>query len=853
MAATIRIQIDSNAGGSGFADAQRGLRDLDDAARKVGGGFSAAKEVVVGALREIGAMAVQAGVEAARAIGGFVADSVQAAGTFEASINGLAAVTGSALADAGFSLDDVSQKALQLGKDTQFSAQEAIQAMTELAKGGVPIQSVMTDATDATLALAAAAGVNLPNAAEIVAKQLGVWSETGVSAAQVTDLLASAANASTVGVEDLALGLAQAGGTAKTAGVSFNEMVTTMAMIAPNFASASDAGTSFKTFLARLIPTTEPAKAAMAELGLYTEETGSAFYDARGQFIGMEAAAELLQTATAGLTEEQRLLAFQTIFGADAIRAAAAIANAGAEGYTAMGSAMEASGGAAAAAAVKQQGYAFAMEQFQGSVETAQIILGSAFLPILTQVITGFTEGVNAVAGFIERFQNIPAAIAASDNPLRTFLNAIGIMIPGAMPYVQQLITVVGAIGPVVTTIAAQAVAGFQSIVSFVQANGPTIGATVTTVFQNIWSFIQTVMPAIQGIVQSAIAFMQGFWTAHGATIVQVWMGAWQAIQGILQVAFGVIQGLMAIFAAAMTGDTAAMNAQIQASNELIWTGIRNFLEGVLNGIAAFFGTSLAEIRSTWDSNLRNLPIIAKLVMDNAIAAFRAALAAAPAIGRAIIDGIKSGLQSALGGLVSAAANAARSALDAAKRALGIRSPSAVFADEIGEPIADGLAQGILDGTNTITTAAESLAQQAVAAAQGALAAIGQPSGVFAERVGKPIAEGLAQGITTGGSAVASAAAALAQQAVGGAQSALAAVGQSLLSAATGDVAGGLPGGGGSPMVSAAQDIWGRAKGGGITNNRSTTNNFTMNVRTNASASTLASDFNLMRALAGAA
>jgi TP901 family phage tail tape measure protein len=103
----------------------------------------------------------------------------------------------------------------------------------------------------------------------------------------------------------------------------------------------SDAGTSLKTFLQRLIPTTKDATKMMVELGLATEDGSSKFFDAQGEFIGMEAAARLLHDATKNLSEEQKFLALNTIFGSDAIRAAAAIAGAGAEGYNEMGQAMK--------------------------------------------------------------------------------------------------------------------------------------------------------------------------------------------------------------------------------------------------------------------------------------------------------------------------------------------------------------------------------------------------------------------------------------------------------------------------------------------------------------------------------
>lgn len=64
-------------------------------------------------------------------------------------------------------------------------------------------------------------------------------------------------------------------------------------------------------------------------------------------------------------------------------------------------------------------------------------------------------------------------------------------------------------------------------------------------------------------------------------------------------------------------------------------------------------------------------------------------------IGRNIITGIISGIASAAGALFDSLANLASSALNAAKNALGIHSPSALFRDEIGRQIPAGMALGI--------------------------------------------------------------------------------------------------------------------------------------------------------------
>lgn len=361
------------------------------------------EQIAIGGLRRVGEMAVNAFANAGAAVGSFIKSSVTAAGDYEASLNRFESVTQTSMAAAGLELGDFSDKFLQLGQDTQFSAGQAADAANELAKGGVPIKTIMGEATEATLSLAAAGEIGLAPAATIVAKQLGVWGDAAGGATAVVDLLAQSANASTVNVDDLALGLANVGGVAKGAGLSFQDTVTAIGLIAPGFSSAADAGTSFKTFLNGLVPTTDSAKDAMRELGLYSDATGSAFYDNQGNFVGMQKASELLATATKDLTKEQKSLALETIFGSDAQRAAIFLSEKGAEGFGDFAKAMEDAGSATDQAALRNRGFNFALESLGGSIETLQIKLGQKLLPILTSIINdGIIPMVNGASKLVD-------------------------------------------------------------------------------------------------------------------------------------------------------------------------------------------------------------------------------------------------------------------------------------------------------------------------------------------------------------------------------------------------------------------------------------------------------------------
>lgn len=381
--------------------------DAGDQAKKGSKGLGFLGEAATGAVRKLGELAVEGLQEVAQAAADFAVDTVKAAGDFEGNMLTFAAVTGDSLEESGQSLEQFRDLFIQIGRDLPVSTAEVQQAAIEMAKGGIEPATIAAGGLRTALDLAGASGVGIAQSAEILAKQLGVWVDSAADAgtksaflAQTADLLSQAANASVVNVDDLALGLANVGGSAKVAGVSFNETVTALALIAPGFSSASDAGTSMKTMLARLQPTTDKAAAAMKDLGLLTGEGLSKFYDSEGAFIGMEKAAGLLQSSLKNLSPAQKEMALNTIFGSDAIRAAAFLADAGSEGYRRMAEDMLKVGSVAQQAAARQQGFNVAVDNVMGSLEAFQLTVGGALLPGLTAFLGTLASGINTITAY---------------------------------------------------------------------------------------------------------------------------------------------------------------------------------------------------------------------------------------------------------------------------------------------------------------------------------------------------------------------------------------------------------------------------------------------------------------------
>lgn len=386
------------------------VNNFSNSTTHAAGHTSGASQIMIGALRQVGTIAVDAFMRAGRAAVGFVSDSISAAGDFESGMNRFSAVAGQALQESGLSLQQFRDQFIQIGKELPVSTSEVQQAAIEMVKGGIEPATIAAGGLRQVIQFAAAADLDLEKASTIAAKALGGWVDQAADAktkadflVHSTDLLAKAANASTVNVDDLALGLYNVQGTAKLAGVSFDETVTALAQLAPSFSSSADAGTSFKAFLSRLQPSTKPAIAAMQGLGLYTEQAGSKFYDASGNFIGMKKASALLQDSLKGLTDAQRASILQTIFGQDAIRVAAVLSEQGATGYNNMAAALEKQNSVAEMARQKQQGFNTALDNAKGSMEALQITVGTKVLPILTGLLNStIAPGINILTDLIE-------------------------------------------------------------------------------------------------------------------------------------------------------------------------------------------------------------------------------------------------------------------------------------------------------------------------------------------------------------------------------------------------------------------------------------------------------------------
>lgn len=118
----------------------------------------------------------------------------------------------------------------------------------------------------------------------------------------------------------------------------------------------------------------------------------------------------------------------------------------------------------------------------------------------------------------------------------------------------------------------------------------------------------------------------------------------------------------------------------------------RQFIGNIRSGIDAAWGNITGSVNG-WISDLRS--------------AFLNNVAGFTDIGSNIVSGIRAGIANGWKALEDFAANKAKSLLKHAKNALGIKSPSTLFRDEVGKWIPAGIAVGIDKNSNIVSKAIE--------------------------------------------------------------------------------------------------------------------------------------------------
>lgn len=352
----------------------------------------------------------------------------------------------------GAEMAQMSDLAQDIGSKTIFSAREAADGMTMLAKAGVDTKDIIGGAAKAVTDLAAAAGSDLEPASAAISDSMKQFNLTTAELPGIVNTITGAVNESKLSFEDFTLAMGQAGGVVGSSGVEFKDFATALAGTSSMFNSGSDAGTSFKTFMMQLTPNTKKAAKAMEQYGL-------SFYDATGKMKSMRDIAQMLQDKFAQMSTEDRNAAFHTMFGTDAIRTAIGLMKMGGDGFDQMMAKIDGTD-ASQQAADRMKGFNAQLEILKGNFENLAIAVGkSGMLEAVGDLVKWLAQLIDKLSETnpeLLKWATIAGTVAAAIGPLAFvfggFVRAIGIALPLLAklgPVFQVLGTALTYLGPV--------------------------------------------------------------------------------------------------------------------------------------------------------------------------------------------------------------------------------------------------------------------------------------------------------------------------------------------------------------------------------------------------------------------
>lgn len=298
---------------------------------------------------------------------------------FEQSVAKLGAITQATKSE----LDTLSKTARDLGAATQFSASQSAEAMTFLGMAGFKTNQII-EATPGMLSLAAAAGADLAQTADIASNILSGFNLQASEMGRVGDVLAKTFTSSNTNLAMLGETMKYVAPVAASVSASIEDVAAMTGMLGNVGIQGSNAGTALRTAFLRLVKPPKEAQAAMDALGI-------SISDVNGKMKSMPSILAEIAKATNGMADTERMALVTQMFGTEAASAMAElIKQAGNGSLQAYSEQIKGAHGLTKQMADQMssttQG---ALMRLGSALESVAISIGSTILPALASIADG--------------------------------------------------------------------------------------------------------------------------------------------------------------------------------------------------------------------------------------------------------------------------------------------------------------------------------------------------------------------------------------------------------------------------------------------------------------------------------
>jgi phage-related protein len=319
------------------------------------------------------------------------------------------------------------------------------------------------------------------------------------------------------------------------------------------------------------------------------------------------------------------------------------------------------------------------------------IVRGSAELAkTLAPILDLFVKIVKPISEFITKLYEIPS--------VKKFLDE---QLPGLLALLMG--TIIVPIGKIIELLGKlftklEDTGAFDIFILALDAFGLAMG-TAADIAQRFGQIVQDVFEFIKKVIQTAIDIIVLVITTGLTVISTIFSTIWETIKTIVTLAWNIliiiISTAIQLIIAILTGNFSAIPTIIGNAMQRLREVVGQAFNDLLNLIRELPGRILSAL-----GNLGSLLYGA---------------------GRDLVNGMINGIKSATSGLIGAAANMAKDALNAAKAAIGAKSPSREMM-RVGEDFGQGFVIGIDNMLRKATQASADLAAQTVTASTTALA-----------------------------------------------------------------------------------------------------------------------------------